>query len=194
MTEPLLVEVPHRAAWRRWLARHHRRGDGVWLVLHKKGSTSGSLTYVDAVLEALCFGWIDSKSNTLDDERYKQWMAPRKPKSAWSAVNKQRVAELIASGAMSAAGRAAIEAAKADGSWNALDRSDALELPGDLLDAFVRHPGSRSNWDRFPPGVRKQILEWIYAAKRDETRARRVEQTASLAVLNERANQWRPTR
>ena len=144
MTEPLLVEVPNRAAWRRWLARHHRRGDGVWLVLHKKGSTSGSLTYVDAVLEALCFGWIDSKSNTLDDERYKQWMAPRKPKSAWSALNKQRVAELIASGAMSAAGRAAIEAAKADGSWNALDRSDALELPGDLLDAFVRHPGSRS--------------------------------------------------
>ena len=119
-------------------------------------------------------------------------MAPRKSKSAWSAVNKRRVEELVASGAMHPAGMAAIDAAKAEGSWIALNRSDALELPADLLGAFDRHEGSRANWDGFPPGVRKQILGWVYSAKRQETRAKRVEETASLAAQNERANHWRP--
>jgi uncharacterized protein YdeI (YjbR/CyaY-like superfamily) len=104
-------------------------------------------------------------------------------------VNKRRVEELVASGAMTRAGMTAIDAAKADGSWTALDRSDALVLPDDLLDAFQRHVGSREHWDGFPPGVRKQILQWIYSAKREETRAKRVEETASLATRNERANQ-----
>ncbi|MEZ0235739.1 MAG: YdeI family protein [Actinomycetota bacterium] len=191
MPEPELVEVPDRAAWRRWLSSHHR-GAAVWLVIHKKGSRSGSLVYEDAVLEALCFGWIDSKANSLDDERYRLWMAPRKPKSVWSAVNKQRIDSLLDAGLITTAGLATIEAAKADGSWNALDRSDALLVPDDLVEAFERHAGSRANWDGFPPSARKQILWWIYSAKREETRATRVERTASLAALNERANQPRP--
>lgn len=192
MAEPELVEVPDRAAWRRWLSRHHRGDAGIWLVIHKKGSSAGSLAYEDAVLEALCFGWIDSKANALDAERYKLWMAPRKPRSAWSAVNKRRIESLLAQGLMTKAGLAAIESAEADGSWNALDRSDALEVPGDLVAAFRRHRGSRANWDGFPPGVRKQILEWIYSARREETRTKRVEETASLAARNERANRWSP--
>ena len=169
------VEVANRAAWRRWLERHQARGSGIWLVIHKKGSTRGTLSYEDAVLEAVCFGWIDSTSNGLDDERYKLWMAPRKAGSAWSASNKRRVKALIAEGLMTDAGLAPIEAAKADGSWQALDRSDALEEPDDLLAAFERHRGSRAEWDAFPPGVRKQILEWIYSAKRerDQVGARR---------------------
>jgi uncharacterized protein YdeI (YjbR/CyaY-like superfamily) len=187
-----VLEVADRAAWRRWLTRHHARGRGVWLTVHKRGSTSGSLSYEEAVSEALCFGWIDSTANSLDDERYLQWMAPRKPRSAWSGVNKRRVETLVADGLMTDAGFAVIETAKADGAWNALDRSDALEVPDDLVEAFDRHDGSRAEWDGFPPGVRKQILGWIYAAKRDETRARRVEETASLAARGERANQWRP--
>ncbi len=194
MAEPELVEVADRAAWRRWLTRNHRRTGGLWLVIHKRGSTEGSLDYEGAVCEALCFGWIDSKANTLDDERYKLWMAPRKPRSAWSAVNKRRVENLMDSGAMAPAGLAVIEAAKTDGAWAALERSDALEVPGDLRDAFRRHDGSRKHWEAFPPSVRKQILEWIYAAKRDETRSKRVEETARLAARNERANQWRAKR
>lgn len=194
MAEPELDEVADRAAWRHWLARNHQRTGGLWLVIHKQGSTKGSLDYEDAVSEALCFGWIDSKANALDDERYKLWMAPRKPRSAWSAVNKRRVESLVASGAMAPAGLAVIEAAKTDGAWTALARSDALEVPGDLLDAFHRHDRSREYWEAFPPGVRKQILEWIYAAKRDETRSKRVEETARLAARNERANQWRARR
>jgi uncharacterized protein YdeI (YjbR/CyaY-like superfamily) len=194
MAEPELVEAADRAAWRRWLERNQGRTGGVWLVVHKKSSTTGTLGYEDAVREALCFGWIDSTANKLDEERYKLWMAPRKPKSVWSAVNKRRVEELVSSGAMTPAGLSAIDAAKADGSWKALERSDALELPDDLVGAFHRHDGSRGHWDGFPSGVRKQILYWIYSAKREETRARRVEETAILAARNERANQWRPKR
>ena len=193
MAEPELVEVPDRAAWRRWLSRHHRRGGGVWLVIHRKGSSAGSLAYEDAVLEALCFGWIDSKANSLDDERYRLWMAPRKPRSVRSAVNKRRIESLLAAGLITKEGLATIEAAKADGSWNALDLSDALEVPDDLVEAFERYAGSQANWDGFPPSARKQILWWIYSAKREETRAIRVERTASLAARNERANQPTPT-
>jgi uncharacterized protein YdeI (YjbR/CyaY-like superfamily) len=192
MTDAVTVEAADRAAWRRWLARHHGRDGGVWLVIHKKGSTTGSLSYEDAVREALCFGWIDSTANKLDHERYRLWMAPRRPRSIWSAVNKRRVEELLAEGRMREPGAARIEAPKANGSGNALDPIDALELPDDLLDAFDRHAGSRANWDGFPPSTRKQILYWIYSAKRDETRARRVEQAASLAARNERANETRP--
>jgi uncharacterized protein YdeI (YjbR/CyaY-like superfamily) len=192
MTDAVTVEAADRAAWRRWLARHHGRDSGVWLVIHKKGSTTGSLSYEDAVREALCFGWIDSTTNKLDHERYRLWMAPRRPRSIWSAVNKRRVEELVAEGRMREPGAARIEAAKANGSWNALDPIDALELPDDLLEAFDRHDGSRANWDGFPPSTRKQILFGIYSAKRDETRARRVEQAASLAARNERANETRP--
>ena len=192
MPERVIVEVADRAAWRRWLARHHSGDAGVWLTVHKKGSTSGSLSYEEAVREALCVGWIDSTANSLDAERYLLWMAPRKPGSGWSAVNKRRIEELLADGRVTDAGLEVIEAAKADGSWQLLERSDSLEVPDDLQLAFDRHAGSREHWDGFPPSVRKQILEWIHSAKREETRATRVAETASLAAKGERAHQWRP--
>lgn len=186
MADAPTIEAKDRAAWRRWLSRHHTRDGGVWLVLHKKGSTTGSLSYEDAVNEALCFGWIDSKARTLDDERYTIWMSPRKPGSVWAATNKRRIERLIEEGAMTEAGMTVIEAAKADGSWSAYDAVDALELTDDLLAAFDRHPGSRERWDAFPVSVRKQALWWIVSAKREATRATRVEETASRAARNER--------
>ncbi len=186
------VRAKDRAAWRRWLARHHERAGGLWLVIHKKGSRSGTLSYEDAVLEALCFGWIDSKANSLDDETYLLWMAPRKPASGWSAINKERVDRLIEANALAPPGLAAIETAKANGSWDALNQSDAMIVPDDLEAAFAAQPAAaRTNWDGFPPGVRKQILEWINTAKRAETRAKRVDETARSATENIRANQWR---
>lgn len=150
------------------------------------------LSYEEAVREALCFGWIDSTSKGVDADRYRLWMAPRKSKSGWAASNKRRIEELIATGAMTDAGMAVVDAAKADGSWNALDRSEALEVPDDLSAAFDCHEGSRANWDGFPPGARKQMLWWIDSAKREQTRAKRIEETATLAARNERANEWRP--
>ncbi|HZD17633.1 MAG TPA: YdeI/OmpD-associated family protein [Actinomycetota bacterium] len=186
------VVAKDRAAWRRWLERHHASTDGVWLIIGKKGSRLESVTYEEAVEEALCFGWIDAKANRLDDRRYKQWMARRKPGSGWAESNKRRVERLIAEGRMAPAGLAAIEAAKADGSWSKLDRSRSLEVPADLAKAMRAYPDARRHFDAFPPSARRMILYWIDSAKRPETRSRRIEETARLAQENVRANESRP--
>jgi uncharacterized protein YdeI (YjbR/CyaY-like superfamily) len=188
------VVAKDRVAWRRWLERNHERSGAVWLVLAKKSASVPSVTYEEAVEEALCFGWIDSKAKPIDAERFKIWMAPRKPRSGWSAVNKRRVARLIAEDRMAPAGLQAIEAAKTDGSWAKLDGSHALRVPTDLASALGVYPNARRHFDAFPPSTRRAILEWIDAAKRPETRARRVEETARLAEDNVRANQWSPKR
>ena len=111
--------LPDRAAWRAWLADHHDTSDGVRLVLTKKGGTRTALTLDDAVLEALCFGWIDGQARTVDEGSWTIRFTPRRPRSNWSERNKARVAELEATGLMAPAGRAAVEAARADGRWNA---------------------------------------------------------------------------
>ena len=103
-----LVTARDRAVWRRWLQRHHASRDGAFVEFHKKASASRSITYEEAVEEALCFGWIDSRPKKLDDDRWALWFAPRKPKSVWSAINKERVERLTADGTMTEAGLAAI--------------------------------------------------------------------------------------
>ena len=187
-----VVRAKDRAAWRRWLERHHASSPSVWLVIHKKGHPTGRLFYEDAVQEALCFGWIDSTANALDEHNYKLWMAPRKPRSGWSAVNKRRIELLLADGQIAPAGLAAIDAAKRDGSWAALDASHSLAVPRDLATAFKRYPDAARHFDAFPPSARRVILQWIDAAKRPETRAKRIDETARLADEDIRANQWRP--
>jgi uncharacterized protein YdeI (YjbR/CyaY-like superfamily) len=193
MLDAQIVAPRDRAAWRAWLAQHHTRPSGVWLLIKKKGSTAPGISYEDAAEEALCFGWIDGKANRYDDDHYRLWLSPRKPKSMWSAVNKERVAELTRRGLIEPPGRAVIELAKANGSWDALNASDALEVPDDLADALDALPPARKHWNAFPPSTRKQILAWIGSAKRPETRAKRVAQTAELAASNIRANQPRPS-
>src|SRR5512144_1140437 len=148
------VYVADRAAWRRWLAKHHARSAGIWLVFDKKSSRHDRLAYADAVEEALCFGWIDSTVRTLDDARYVQLMAPRKPKSTWSRTNKERVERLIALGLMAAPGHASIERAKANGSWASLDAVEALVVPEDLASALSTHPGAAANFAAFSPSAR----------------------------------------
>ncbi len=182
------VEVTSRAEWRTWLATHHVQPDSVWCVTYKKGASKPKVAYDDLVEEALCFGWIDSAVRRLDAERTMLLMSPRKARSAWSAANKARVERLIAEGLMRPPGLAKIEAAKRDGLWTKLDAVEALEAPADLIAAFRRHLAAQSNWDAFPRGVRRGILEWIETAKRPETRAKRIEETASLAARGERAN------
>lgn len=188
------VHPRSRAEWRRWLARHHERAEGVWLVSFKKSTGRQAFGYDEAVEEALCFGWIDSRPRALDAERSMLWFAPRRPRTGWSGPNKERVERLLAAGLMAPAGLAKVEAARRDGSWTALDSATALEVPPDLARAFRMHAGSRTNFDAFPPSARRAILEWIGAAKRRETRAARVEETARLAALDERVHQWKPKR
>lgn len=187
---PDAVHPLTRQAWRDWLAAHHARDTGVWLVTYKKATGQPRIEYDEAVEEALCFGWVDSKPRKLDEARSMLWFAPRKPRSAWSRPNQQRVERLLAAGRMAPAGLAKVEAARADGSWNRLDAVEALEVPDDLRRAFSRHRGSAAHFEAFPRSARRGILEWIAQAKRPETRAARVAQTAELAALNQRANQW----
>ena len=174
MTQPDERDQVHpetRAQWRSWLAEHHATSDGVWLISWRRQSGRSGPTYEDVVQEALCFGWIDSKAAKLDDDRTMMWVSPRKRGSGWARSNKLRIERLLADGLMAEAG---------------------LAMPDDLAAAFADNPGAREHWDGFPRSVRRAALEWIVQAKRPETRARRVTETARLAARGERPGQWRP--
>ncbi len=167
------VEVRSREALRKWFEENHRRAESVWIVTYKKSAGALYVPYGDVRDEALCFGWIDSRPAKLDDARTMHLVSPRKPGSGWSAVNKARIEALAAAGRMRPAGLAAVE---------------TLTVPKDLAAAFRAFPGSKKHWDAFPPSARRGILEWIAAAVKPETRARRIAQTASLAADDIRAN------
>ena len=184
------VQPESRAAWRDWLAANHTRTEGLWLVYFKKASGKAHFTSDEAIEEALCFGWIDSKPARLDEERAMLWFAPRKPGSGWSRLNKERAARLIQDDLMTPAGMAKIEEAQTDGSWNALDDIENLVIPPDLDSALQAYPPARRHFEAFPRSVKRGILEWIASAKKPETRAKRITETAQLAQENLRANQW----
>jgi uncharacterized protein YdeI (YjbR/CyaY-like superfamily) len=188
---PNSIHPKTRTEWRAWLEANHTRTEGIWLISYKKATGKPRFDYNDAVEEALCFGWIDSKPNKLDAERSLLWFAPRKAGTGWSKPNKERVERMIAKGLMAAAGLAKVEAAKQDGSWNALDAVEALEIPPDLEQALASYEAAKLNFDAFPRSVKRGILEWILTAKKPETRSNRIEETARLAAENIRANQWR---
>ena len=185
------IHPTSRAEWRAWLEQNHTRIEGVWLISYKKAAGTPRFEYDEAVEEALCFGWIDSKPNKLDDARSRLWFAPRKPGTGWSKYNKDRAERMIAAGRMTDAGLVKIDAAKQDGSWSALDAVEALEIPADLEAALAVHEAARGHLDAFPRSVKRGILEWIANAKKPETRAKRIQETAQLAADNLRANQWR---
>jgi uncharacterized protein YdeI (YjbR/CyaY-like superfamily) len=184
------VEVTSQGAWREWLAANHGTSPGVWLVTYKKAEGDRYVPYDATVEEALCFGWIDSKSRALDERRSMLLMTPRKRGSGWSRPNKERLERLFAAGLMAPAGVAVVEAAKADGSWTALDEIENLVEPPDLSAALDAMPAARASWDGFPRSAKRALLEWISLAKRAETRAKRIEETATRAARGERANQW----
>ncbi len=177
-----LVHVLDRAEWRTWLEQHHATSTGCWLVGSTKASGLPTIPYEDSIEEALCFGWIDSHVRKYDADRSVLLHTPRKPRSVWSRPNKERVERLIAAGRMEPAGLAAIEAAQANGSWSILDSAEAGEVPDDLAAALAATPGAQAGFDSFTRGSRKAILGWIAMAKRPETRARRIAETARLAA------------
>jgi len=186
------VEVNSRLEWRRWLAAHHTQPTAVWLVTYKKSADPKRyLAYDDIVEEAICFGWVDSIPRTVDAKRSMRLVAPRRPESAWSAVNKARVEKLLAAGKMAPAGLAAIERAKANGSWSKIDHVEAMVTPPDLTRALARTGRAAEYFDAFPRSSKRITLEWIGSAKTDTTRQKRVEETARMAAANRRANHWR---
>lgn len=182
-----IVHADDRESWRSWLAANHATARGVWLVTWRPRSGRASLAYDAAVEEALCFGWVDSTTRKFDDDRGKQYYAPRKARSPWAATNKARVARLIADGRMTPAGLAVIAQAKANGIWELSDTVERLEIPTDLATALGRHRGAAANFAAFPPSTRKQMLWWVAEAQRPATRVARANAIAEAAANNKRA-------
>jgi uncharacterized protein YdeI (YjbR/CyaY-like superfamily) len=153
----------------------------------KKDSGKIGVSLGDVVEEALCFGWIDSKLNVVDEKRFKLLLTPRKPKSIWSKQNKQRAEKLIQQGLMTAAGLKKIEAAKKDGSWNRLDAIEEIKLPEDFKKALAADKNTLKNFEAFSNSLKKQTLWWIENAKKPETRLRRIQQTVTMAAQKRKA-------
>lgn len=174
-----------------WLSKHHDSSPGLWVVTHKKATGKPAPTYDEIVRTILCWGWIDSVPGKVDEHRSKLYISPRKTKSAWSQANKARIEDLIAQGLMQSPGLAKVQDAISSGTWNLIDAAQNAEIPSDLSAAFEKLKGSWENFESFPKGVQKQILEWITQAKTDTTRQKRILETATLAQQNVRANQWR---
>ncbi len=181
-TEPQTFCPRNREDWRQWLAENHETEEAVWLVYLKKAAGTPNLSWSEAVTEALCFGWIDSKAKSLDAEKYIQFFTRRKPKSVWSKINKDKIAQLTAQGRMAEAGHRSIETAKQNGSWTSLDAVEALQMPDDLAAAFAAQPAGKAYYESLSRSARKSILYWLAMAKRAETRQKRIAEIVEGAV------------
>ncbi|MAY83067.1 MAG: hypothetical protein CMP59_02955 [Flavobacteriales bacterium] len=184
------VFAKDRNEWRKWLEENHQTEDSVWLIMYKKKSKTPTVYYPEAVEEALCFGWIDSKPNKRDEDSYYQFFSKRNPKSYWSKINKNSIARLKKEGKIMPAGLEMIKIAKANGSWTSLDKIEALVIPEELKEAFTKNPKAFKHYESFPPSSKKIILEWVYSAKRAETKAKRIKEVIEKAEKNERANHY----
>ena len=168
--------------WRQWLQNNHRTKQSVWLVYYKKKANIPTIAWSDAVDEALCFGWIDSKRITLDDDKFMQFFSKRKPNGTWSKINKEKIKQLIVAGLMAKAGYESIEKAKQNGSWIILDDVEELKIPKDLATALKINPGSKKFFLGLSKSVKKASLQWIVLAKRPDTRQKRILEIAELAA------------
>ena len=178
--------------WRKWLEKNHKSEKAVWIIFYKQGSGTPSVSYVEAVEQALCFGWIDSTANKRDEESYYQYFTKRNPKGKWAGTNKVRVEKLIDQGLMTPAGMEMIDLAKKTGTWDALNDVEAVIVPDDLMKCLKKNKKALSHWEAFSPSSKKIILYWISDAKRPETRQKRIDETVRLAADNIKANHYRP--
>lgn len=190
MQEKETFYAESRQAWRKWLEENHLSRQSIWLIQYKKNSGKPTLSWSEAVDEALCFGWIDSTRKTLDAETFIQFFTRRKVNSVWSRINKDKIERLIEEGLLAPAGYVCIERAKQNGSWNILDEVETLRIPSDLEDAFDCRPGSGDFFLGLSKSVRKSILQWLVLAKRPETRQKRIDEIAELAAQQKKPKQF----
>jgi uncharacterized protein YdeI (YjbR/CyaY-like superfamily) len=182
-------ELPVKAfrdekAWESWLERDHERAAGIWVKFAKKGRGIPTVTYAEALDVALCYGWIDGLTRSLDEDYYVQRFTPRRPKSKWSQVNTAKAEALIASGRMKPAGLRQVEAAKADGRWAAAyPPASKLTVPEDLQAELERYPNAKEFFAGLDRQNRTAVLYQLLDAKRPETRARRI--AKFVAQMNE---------
>jgi uncharacterized protein YdeI (YjbR/CyaY-like superfamily) len=187
MTDPVELLLPHAAAWRAWLEEHHGEEGGAWVVLAKKGTTEPtSLSFDEALDEALCFGWIDGQMRGGDGVTYRQRFTPRRSRSTWSKRNVGIAERLVEQGRMRPCGLAEIERAKADGRWDAAYAGPAtIEVPDDLAAALAANPRAQAMFELLTSQNRYSVLFRISSAKRADTRARRIEQFVAMLARGE---------
>ncbi len=182
MSNPTTEFTPcSKEEWRQWLEKHHATSEVVWLIYHRKNSGIPSLTWSEAVDEALCFGWIDSTKKTIDNVRYKQMFTKRKPKSNWSKINKGKVAKLLDENRMMPSGLKSVEIAKENGSWNYLDDVEALVVPKDLLQKLNENKKADAFYKSLSQSKQKGVLYWLHSAKRAATREKRLSEIIDSA-------------
>jgi uncharacterized protein YdeI (YjbR/CyaY-like superfamily) len=174
--------------WRAWLKKHHTTAKEIWLVYYKKDSGKARVAYSDAVEEALCFGWIDSILKPINREKYAQRFTPRKPKSQWSEMNRERMRRLIAAKLMTPAGLAVYDAKDSNLKLNAARNSPAkVVLPKDILTELKKEKQTWKNFQKFPESYKRIRVWWIHAArKRPEVFRRRLRYFVKMTAQNER--------
>ncbi|WP_420386774.1 YdeI/OmpD-associated family protein [Roseivirga sp.] len=181
----------NRTDWRNWLKKNHRSKQSVWLVYFKSSTKIPSITWSEAVDEALCFGWIDSTKKAVDEERYMQYFTQRKPNSIWSQINKEKVAKLIQKKLMTKAGLETIEIAKRNGSWTKLDEVEALVIPDDLKEQLRQYEHATQYFEKLSKSNKKRLLYWVFSAKRSETRHKRIDEIVQSASQGQMPQQFR---
>jgi uncharacterized protein YdeI (YjbR/CyaY-like superfamily) len=180
-----------RQQWRQWLQENHCKKRSIWLIYYKRKSSMPTVGWSEAVDEALCFGWIDSKKQSIDEEKYMQFFCRRKSNSTWSKVNKAKIQRLAEAGLMTQAGFNSIETAKLNGSWVILDEVEELIIPEDLDREFQKRLGSKSYFLSLSMSDRRNILQWLVLAKRQQTRLKRIQKIGELAVQKLKLSQFR---
>jgi len=172
-SNPIIAES--RSEWRKWLSINHREIDGVWLTIFKKHSSKAGITLAEAVEEAICYGWIDSKMKSIDKDKFILKFSQRKMSSVWSEGNKKKAIAMIRKGMMTKAGMEKIEEAKANGKWkSAYSSKKGLPVPSEVERLFKKDPSARESFNRLANNQKLQYLFWIEQAKRKETREERI--------------------
>jgi len=179
-----VVFFPTQKDLTKWFEKNHKKEKELFVGYYKVSTGKLTVSWSQSVDEALCFGWIDSTVNRIDEEKYMQLYTPRKLDSIWSKLNKGRVEKMISQGLMTEAGLYKIEIAKKNGYWNLLSSIDDLKIPEDLQEAFSQDEKVYTNFNSFKDPVKKSILYWILSAKRPETRKKRIEKVVAAASIN----------
>lgn len=186
MTELPIIPFESEAAWEQWLEDNHATSPGLWLKIAKKESGHASVYYPEALSVALCFGWIDGQKDKFDEAYWLQKFTPRRAKSAWSRVNRDKVTALIAEGKMRAPGMREIERAQADGRWDAAYESQSrITIPDDFQALLDDNPDAKAFFETLNSANRYAILYRITTAKKAETRQKRIETILAMLKAGE---------
>lgn len=187
MKENCILYFKNKNQWRKWLEINHNNFKEVWLIHYKKPSVKKSINHFEAVEEALCFGWIDSKLKKIDNEKFILKYSPRKPKSVWSKINKEKAEELIASGKMTQAGIEKIEEAKKHGLWEvAYTNLIKDKIPSDLKKSLSENEIAWNNFKNFANSYRNMYIGWVKSSKTEATRKSRISEVVKRASLNKK--------